>query len=130
MSGLRSILALSQASASSGRTNPGCYELLEAKAPCNHSTAFKGVNADGYLECDICTRPVNVKLREPPTNEELLAERIHFQTDLSWNDLVALHHAMKIASHLPILTRDTRDTRDVVDRLITGLDNAQLDLPY
>ena len=46
---------------------------------------------------------------------------------MSWNDLVARQHAMRMASQLP---SPTRDIRDVVGRLIKDLDKARLDFTF
>jgi hypothetical protein len=100
-------------------TVPSCYKLLEQQPECKHDTRFKAVNAAGYIECGICTEAGTA-----PPLAEILAERIHFQTNLSWADFSALRDAMRIASQLPILTRHTRE---VVFRIITELDKAELD---
>ena len=61
-----------------------------------------------------------------PTLEEIEAERIDFATQLSWTDLYALRETLKVTSELPTLTRETRN---VVLRMLRELDNAEAGLP-
>ena len=52
---------------------------------------------------------------------------VHFQTMLTWNEIITIRAVLKAASQLPMLNREERD---IAMRFISELDHAQLDLPF